>query len=77
VISQNSYQILLEQHRLQIKESLDRTPERRFKLGKEAQAVNRDGGIECINQTVVKSKVWQGALMDQHQEWLQEAMVVE
>ena len=50
-----------------IMESMDRSPERRFKEKPQgAFAVNQDGGVEAIHMTVAKSKVWQGAQVDAH-----------
>ena len=36
-----------------------------------------DGGFDCIQLSVAKSKVWKLAMPDQRQEWLNDAIKVE
>lgn len=56
----------------------ERSPERRYKeLPPRDLLKCSDGGFEAIQVSVAKSKVWQGALADQRQQWLEEAVLVE
>jgi hypothetical protein len=75
---QNSYTLLLQQHRLQLREMAERSPERRFKERPASRLLKcEDGGFEAIQVGVAKSRVWRQAQADQRQEWLEEAVKVE